>query len=113
MLIIRSGSNLLVPLIFNGIAAFDFAICLALHNSSKSQHISLNQLFTDVPGVMDSPLGNSDHSCISFYMKMGLKIPNITFSHKVYLKSCINWPCVGEDLHNFNRSTVYIYLFVI
>ena len=44
--------------------------------------------------VVDPPLGNSDHSSISFSVKMGFKIPNITFSHKVYLKLHVDWPRV-------------------
>ena len=31
---------------------------------------------------------------------MGFKIPNISFSHKVYLKLCVNLPHVGDDLLN-------------
>ena len=40
-------------------------------------------------------LGTSDHFFISFSVK------------KMYLKSCVDWPCVGEDLHNFNWSAFY------
>ena len=40
-------------------------------------------------------------------MKMDFKIPNITFSHKMYLKSRVDWPRVNEDLHNLNWSGVY------
>ena len=53
------------------------------------------------------PLGNSDHSSISFSEKMCFKIPNITFSQKVCLKSHVDWPPVGEDLRNFNWSEIY------
>ena len=64
----------------------------------------IDLLFTNVPGVvdplLDPPLGNSDHSSISFSVKMGFKIPNISFSHKVYLKICVNLPHVGDDLYN-------------
>ena len=35
-------------------------------------------------------------------VKMGFKIPNITFSPDVYLKSRADWSRVGEDLKNFN-----------
>ena len=36
---------------------------------------------------------------------MGFKIPNITFSGKVYLKSRVDWPRIGDDLlcHNWNK----------
>ena len=60
-----------------------------------------------VDPLVDPPPGNSNHSSISFSVNMGFKIPNITFSHKVYLKSCVNWPRVSEDLCNFNWSMVY------
>ena len=94
----------------HSIAAFDFA-----NLSSYTQLIKdlthklgncLDLLFTDVPGVVDHsvdpPLGNSDHSSISFTVKMSFKITNITFFWKVYLKSRIGRPCDGEDLLNFN-----------
>ena len=38
---------------------------------------------------------------------MGFKIPNITFSHKMYLKLRVHWPLVGEDLFNSDWSAVY------
>ena len=60
-----------------------------------------------VDPVIDPPLGNSDHSSISFSVKMGFKIPNITFSQKVYLKSRVDWLRVSEDLSNLNSSKVY------
>ena len=65
---------------------------LVLPSDSLTSHDPncLDLLFTDVPDLVgplvDSPLGNSDHSSISFSVKMGLKILNISFSHKVYLK---------------------------
>ena len=66
----------------------------------------LNLLLTDVPGVVDPlvdpSLGKSDYSSISFFVKMGFKILNITFSCKVYLNSRVDWPRVSEDLCNFN-----------
>ena len=38
---------------------------------------------------------------------MGFKIPNIIFSPKVYLKSNVNWPQVGDDILNHSYSVVY------
>ena len=71
----------------------------------------LDLMLTDVPRavepMVDLPLGNSDHSSIAFSVKMGIKIPNITFFRKVYLKSRVNWTHVGEDFHNSNWSKVY------
>ena len=77
-----------------GNATFDFANlsgCTQLikdptHNLGNCLDLLLN----DVPGVVDplvdSPLGNSDYSSISFSVKMCFKILDITFSCKVYPK---------------------------
>ena len=68
----------------------------------------LDLLLTNVPGmVVDPPLGISDHSSISFSVKIGFKIPNTTFSHKVYLKSRFDWPRFGDDFLNHKWSVVY------
>ena len=60
-----------------------------------------------VDTLIDPPLVYSDHSSISFSVKMDFKVSNITFSLKLYLKSCADWPRVGEDFRNFNWSAVY------
>ena len=99
----------------HGNAAFDFANLFGCSQLIKEPIHKLGNcldlLLTDVPGVVDPvvdpPLGNSDHSSISFSVKMGFKIPNITFSQKVYLKSRFDWPGVSEDLYNFNWSAIY------
>ena len=57
--------------------------------------------------LVDPLLGNYDHSSISFPVKMGFKISNITFYRKVYLRSRVNWSRVGDDLCNFNWGAVY------
>ena len=65
------------------IAAFDFADlsgCTQLIEESTHKHDNC----LDLP-LVDPPLGSSDHCSISFSVKMGFKIPNITFSRKVYL----------------------------
>ena len=97
----------------HSIALFFLKIYLALPNLSKSQHKLgnyLDLLLTDVPGVVDPlvdpPLGNSDQSSISFYVNMCFKIPNITISRKVYLKSHVDWPHVGDDLFNHSPNPV-------
>ena len=36
-----------------------------------------------------------------------LKIPNISFFCKVYLKSRVDWPRIDEDIFNHNWSVVY------
>ena len=82
----------------HGIAAFNFVNlsgCIEfMKEPTHKRGNSLNLLLTDVPGVVDllvgSPLGNSDHFSISFPVKMGFRIPNITFSRKVYLKSHVD-----------------------
>ena len=94
----------------HGIAAFDFANycgCSKLIKESTNNFGNcLNLLLIDVPGLedplVDSPLSNFDHSSCSFFVKMDLKIPNITFCRKMYLKSRVDWPRFGEDLCNFN-----------
>ena len=63
-------------------------------------------LLTDVPGVVHPPFSNSDSFSISFTVKLGFKIPNIFFSRKVYLKSCVDLPLVGKNL-NHNWNVVY------
>ena len=68
----------------------------------------LDLLFTDVTSVLDPPLGNSDHSSITFSMKLSFKIHNISFSCKVYLIEVIcRLAHVGNDLFNCNWSVVY------
>ena len=55
---------------------------------------------------VDPLLGKFYNSSISFSLKMGFKIPNISFSHNVYLKSRVDCPHVGNDLLNNNWSVV-------
>ena len=57
--------------------------------------------------MVNSHLVNSVHSSISFSVKIGFKIPNTTFSHKVYLKSRFDWPRFGDDFLNHKWSVVY------
>ena len=57
--------------------------------------------------LVDSPLGNFDHSSISFSVKIGFKFPNTSFSRMVYMKSHVDWPRVGNYLINDNWSMVY------
>ena len=56
---------------------------------------------------VDLPLGNSNHSSISFFVKIGFKVPNISFSCKVDLKSRVHWPHFGDGLLNHNWSVIY------
>ena len=91
-----------------GIAALNFAYLFSCIQLINNQHINcLDLLLTVVSGVLDHILGDSDHSSISFSVKMNFKIPNISFSCKVYFKSRVDWPCVGNDLLNHNRNVVY------
>ena len=111
MLIIRSGSNLWSPTDCHDIAAFDFAnlsgCTQPIKETTHKLHYWLQRLLTNFPCAVDPPLGNFDHSSISFSVKIGFKILNITFPRKVYLKSRVDWPRVGESLRNFNWSVVY------
>ena len=99
----------------HGIAALDFANlsgCDQVINEPTHQHGNcLDLLLTDVPGVVDAtvkpPLGGSDHSCITFSLKLGFAIPNVSFSRKVYLKSRVDWPRVNRDLEDINWSHIY------
>ena len=65
----------------------------------------------DAPGVvdcvLDPPLGSSDHSSISFTLQLGFCIPSITFSRQVYLKSCVDWSRVRQDLQESTYGNVY------
>ena len=78
-----------------GIVAFDFANlsgCTKLiKEPTHKLDNCLNLLLTDVTGVVvtlvDPALDNFDHSSVSLSVKISFKIPNITFSQKVYLKS--------------------------
>ena len=99
----------------HGIAAFDCAnlsSCTQLINEPTHKLGNyLDLLLTDVPCVVDPlvdpPLSNSDHSSISFFVKIGFKVPNISFSCKVDLKSRVHWPHFGDGLLNHNWSVIY------
>ena len=91
---------------FHGFAALDFVNlfgCTQLikeltHKLGNYMDLLLTNVLGVVDPLVDHPLGNSDHSSISFSVKMGFKITNILFSREVYLKSLVDWPCVGDDL---------------
>ena len=59
----------------HGIVAFDFTNlsgCTKLIKEPTHKLVNcLDLLLIDVAGVMDPPLGNSDHFSISFFVKMG------------------------------------------
>ena len=57
--------------------------------------------------LVNPPLGNPDHFSVSFSVKMDFKIPDTSFSRKVYLKSSFDWPLIGDDLFNHNWNLVY------
>ena len=99
----------------HGVAALDFA---NLTNCEQlivePTHIRGNRLdllLTDVPGVVDAsvkpPLGNSDHSVISFDLMLRSSVPNVQFSQLVYLKHRTDWTAVNHDLAGIQWSGIY------
>ncbi|MEL6899152.1 MAG: hypothetical protein AAFP90_23870, partial [Planctomycetota bacterium] len=99
----------------HGVAALDFA---NLTNCEQlivePTHIRGNRLdllLTDVPGVVDAlvkpPLGNSDHSVISFDLMLRSSVPNVQFSQLVYLKYRTDWTAVNRDLDGIQWSGIY------
>ena len=70
-----------------------------------------DQLLIDASGVVDCainpPLGNSDHSSISFVLQLGFCTSSITFSHQVYLKSHVDWSRVYQNLQESIWGDVY------
>ena len=81
------------------VAAYDFSnisgcVVQLINGSTHRLGNCLDLLLTDAPGVfncvVDPPLGNSDHSSISFTLQLGFCIPSIMFSRQVYLKSHVN-----------------------
>ena len=99
----------------HGIAAFDFCNlsgCVQLINEPTHHHgNTLDLLLTDVPGVVESrvvpPLGSSDHSALSFTLKLGFKVPNVQLTRKVFLKSRVDWHRVIDDVEGITWSNIY------
>ena len=97
------------------IAAFDFpnlsGYTQLIKEPTHKLGNCLDLLLTNAPDVVDSlvdsPLDNSHHFSISFSVKMGFKIPSITFSQKVHLKSRVDWPRVSENICNSNWIADY------
>ena len=99
----------------HGIRAFDFSsesgcdqlIRRPTHRSGNT----LDLIFTDVPGVVYSnvgcPIGTSDHSFISAIIKTEQAVPEISSSHKIYLKSQGDWTRVLNDLSLLNWPAFY------
>ena len=76
-----------------------------------NQYIGQGLLLTDAPGVVDcvvdTPLGNSDHSSISVTLQLGFCIPSITFLSQIFLKSRVDWSRIHQDLQEFTWGNVY------
>ena len=68
---------------------------LVLSNLYRNQHLGLvivfDLLFTDSPGVVAAsvgiPLGTSDHSVVFVTIKIEQAVPDVSFSHKIFIKS--------------------------
>ena len=99
----------------HGVAALDFAnlsdcvqlIDVPTHTSDNC----LDLLLTDVPGVVDAvvnpPLGSSDHSVVSFKLKLTFETPNIQFARTVFLKSRADWDGAVRDFGNIRWSGIF------
>ena len=100
---VREWLKSVSPIDRHGIATFDFANLsgcnILIKELTQKLGNCLDLLLTDVSGVVDPPLDNSDHSFISFSVKMCFNNPNILFFLiRCNLKSRVDWLHVGEDL---------------
>ena len=111
----REWLNSVSPTDCHGIAAVNFATLSGCEQiiGEPTHRLGncLDLLFTDVPAVVNSvvqpPLGTSDHSGLSFKLKLTHDIPNLVFNRKVYLKSRIDWDSVCNDVINISWRTIY------
>ena len=99
----------------HGIAALDFStvsgceqlIQGATHRSGNC----LDLLLTDSPGVVTarigSPIGTSDHCFVSAVIKLDQRVPDISFTRKVFLKSRADWDGIHEDLFQLDWPAIY------
>ena len=86
----------------HGVAAFDVATapgCDQLDvGPTHARGGRLNLMMTDVPDLVRvavvSPIGNSDHSCLSAVISKAQAVPNLCVSRKVFLKQQVNWNTV-------------------
>ena len=111
----REWLNSVSPTDCHGLRALDFATesgCDQLIRSST--HLSGNPLdliFTDVPGVVSSnignPIGTSDHDFVSAIIRTEQAVPEISSSRKIYLKSRGDWNGVLSDLSHLNWQHFY------
>ena len=71
----------------------------------------MDLIFTDTPGVIagnvGSPIGTSDHCYVSAIIKIEHAVPDISFSHKIYLKSQADWDGVLNDLCELDWPDIY------
>ena len=86
----------------HGLRALDF--------SSESGNC-LDPIFTDTPGVVagnaGNPIGTSDHCYISAIIKTEHAVPDISFSHKFYLKSQADWDGILNYLSELDWPDIY------
>ena len=66
---------------------------------------------TDAPATVDvqvtPPLGNSDHSCLSFKVQTRFPLPDEPINRVVHLKSRANWTGISEDVANIRWGDVF------
>ena len=71
----------------------------------------LDLAFTDVPGLVTpavgTPIGSSDHSYISLKLQLFQEISDHTVSHRIYLKSLVNWDAVRRDVRSIRWSPIF------
>ena len=66
----------------------------------------MDLIITDTPGVVagnvGSPIGTSDHCYALPIIKTEHTVPDISFSHKIYLKSQEDWDGILNDLRELH-----------
>ena len=99
----------------HGLRALDFSSesgCdQIIHNPTHRLGNYFGLIFSDTPGVVvgsvGSPIGTSDHCYISAMIKTEHTVPDISFSHKIYLKSQADWDGILNDLQELDWPDIY------
>ena len=101
--------------VVNVLRALDFSLesgCdQIIYNSTHTSGNCLDLIFTDTPGVVagnvGSPIGTSDHCYVSAIIKAEHAVPDISFSHKIYLISQADWDGILNNLHELDWPDIY------
>ena len=99
----------------HGLRAFRFLLRVRndqiIHDPSPRSVNCLDLIFTDTLGVVAGnvgiPNGTSDHCYASATIKTEQAVPDISFSHKIYLKSQDDWDGILSDLHELDQPDIY------